>query len=526
MSTYEEAQRLGLIKEIKTEDKTVELLKTIQEGQIDLMVDLLNEDKTLVNKEDGAGRTPLHFAASHDRYLMIPILIQYGANVNGLDLDQYTPLVLAVKHKSDKSIEVLLEKGGDLNFKTSKNVTVMHQAAYNNDIKMMDYLVSKGAKMEGPWSEFGSPFMWACAEGHFEMMEKLFKMKVDVNDTDINQGTALHISAATGNSKVVLWLIAHAANVNAKTKDNSTPLHLAAEFENLEIMSLLIKNGAVLSQDDDFQTPYDIAKNKKNMNIQSLLLASYPELKILVNLKDKANKLFSKKEYKEAIEMYKEYLAKEEHYTIYSNISACYLQLENFEEAETFASKCIEKNPNFIKGYYRKGLALKRQGKAKKAIEVFQKVQEYGLNFEIPKDWKIKNILDEKKKKKYIITIPLEIEPEVPNQIHIQCTVQSSRFSFKKFLADEFAFMKELGSSKPPEEFHVDEITAETKITNLGYKYERIDWNVSIFQRRTKSCRFYLHQNGVLFRLSYSNKEDDFDDGFINDIVNKLIIKQ
>jgi ankyrin repeat protein len=116
MSTYEEAQQLGLIKEIKTEDETVELLKMIKLDDIEGMKELLNRDKSLVQKEDGSGSketssltflgTPLHFAASHDRHAMITILLEHGANVDSLDLDQYTPLVLAVKHKSHQSIQV------------------------------------------------------------------------------------------------------------------------------------------------------------------------------------------------------------------------------------------------------------------------------------------------------------------------------------------------------------------------------------------------------------------------------------
>jgi ankyrin repeat protein len=116
MSTYEEAQQLGLIKEIKTEDETVELLKMIKLDDIEGMKELLERDKSLVQKEDGSGSkenssliflgTPLHFAASHDRHTMISILLEHGANVDSLDLDQYTPLVLAVKHKSHQSIQV------------------------------------------------------------------------------------------------------------------------------------------------------------------------------------------------------------------------------------------------------------------------------------------------------------------------------------------------------------------------------------------------------------------------------------
>jgi stress-induced-phosphoprotein 1 len=158
--------------------------------------------------------------------------------------------------------------------------------------------------------------------------------------------------------------------VNAKTKDNTTPLHLSVQFEHLEIISLLLKNGAECLKDDELLTPYDLSNGNKK--IQQLLLNHFVELKKIIQLKEKGNTFFSKKQYPEAIQVYQEILGLDkDNHIIYSNLSACFFQLNQWEESLKNATKCVELNSRFIKGYYRMGVALKKMGKAKRAVEVF-----------------------------------------------------------------------------------------------------------------------------------------------------------
>jgi tetratricopeptide (TPR) repeat protein len=157
--------------------------------------------------------------------------------------------------------------------------------------------------------------------------------------------------------------------VNAKTKDNTTPLHLSVQFEHFEIISLLLKNGAKCSKDDELMTPYDLTSNK---TIQQLLLNHFVDLKKIIQLKEKGNTLFSKKQFQDAINIYEEILILDkDNFIIYSNLSACFFQLNQWEESLKYATKCVELNSTFVKGYYRMGVALKKMGKSKRAVEIF-----------------------------------------------------------------------------------------------------------------------------------------------------------
>lgn len=52
----------------------------------------------------------------------------------------------------------------------------------------------------------------------------------------------------------------------------------------------------------------------------------------------------------------------------YSNRSACFLKLGQPERAMDDASRCIELNPEFVKGHFRKGLALHAMGRYQEAL--------------------------------------------------------------------------------------------------------------------------------------------------------------
>lgn len=63
-------------------------------------------------------------------------------------------------------------------------------------------------------------------------------------------------------------------------------------------------------------------------------------------------------------------------HTLYGNTSACYYNLNKFEEALASAEKCIEVNPAWSKGYQRKGMALAGLNRIDECKEAFNKALE------------------------------------------------------------------------------------------------------------------------------------------------------
>ena len=76
-------------------------------------------------------------------------------------------------------------------------------------------------------------------------------------------------------------------------------------------------------------------------------------------LKQEGNKLFKEGKYTEACDRYTQALKHDpSNSVIYSNRSAAHAKLEKYDLALSDAMKCIELNPQWSKGYYRKTLAL------------------------------------------------------------------------------------------------------------------------------------------------------------------------
>lgn len=92
-------------------------------------------------------------------------------------------------------------------------------------------------------------------------------------------------------------------------------------------------------------------------------------------LKNKANEHFRKKEYDDAIKLYSKGIDKDpKNHILYGNRSFAYLKTECFGYAYLDASRAIELDNNYIKGYYRRAEAQMANGKFKEALKDLQTV--------------------------------------------------------------------------------------------------------------------------------------------------------
>ena len=94
-------------------------------------------------------------------------------------------------------------------------------------------------------------------------------------------------------------------------------------------------------------------------------------------IKARGVEAFKTKDFAKAIEEFAKAieLTPEDH-TLYGNTSACYYNLNQFEDALNSANKCIEVNPGWSKGYQRKGMALVSLNKKEEAKEAYSKALE------------------------------------------------------------------------------------------------------------------------------------------------------
>eukprot|EP00830_Metopus_es_P010388 TRINITY_DN1999_c0_g1_i1.p1 TRINITY_DN1999_c0_g1~~TRINITY_DN1999_c0_g1_i1.p1 ORF type:complete len:591 (+),score=196.13 TRINITY_DN1999_c0_g1_i1:70-1842(+) len=85
-----------------------------------------------------------------------------------------------------------------------------------------------------------------------------------------------------------------------------------------------------------------------------------------------AKEAFGKKDYAAAIKSYTEAISFDPtDHLLFSNRSACYASLTQYQDALDDANKCLELKPDFVRGYGRKGLALFYLKKHGEAIETY-----------------------------------------------------------------------------------------------------------------------------------------------------------
>lgn len=89
-------------------------------------------------------------------------------------------------------------------------------------------------------------------------------------------------------------------------------------------------------------------------------------------MKKEGNKVFAQKAYRLAIQYYSQAIEfNPVDHLIFSNRSASYSLLGSFVKALPDAERCIFINPDFAKGYFRKGVALKGLNRLKEALDAF-----------------------------------------------------------------------------------------------------------------------------------------------------------
>lgn len=128
----------------------------------------------------------------------------------------------------------------------------------------------------------------------------------------------------------------------------------------------------------EHRTPDTLSKlSEVEMIIKERELKAYVDPEKSLEEKSKGNECFQRGDYPTAIKHYSEAIKRNpDDAKIYSNRSACYQKLAEFKMACEDAEQCIKRDPKFVKGYIRKGMALLAMKKSTEAAEAFQEALE------------------------------------------------------------------------------------------------------------------------------------------------------
>ena len=190
---------------------------------------LLLEHGASVHLRNKNGQTPLHFAAEHDRIVVVALLLEFGAPVDAPDNDNMTPLCSLGILKGVAVAEVLLRHGASVHVRSKNGQTPLH---------------------------------WASRWGRPDVVALLLKSGADVDAQDDNAATPLHFIFTTSSQGNFL---------DDGYEDAGTELELSKE--GLEVIALLLEYGAnVRLQNDQGKTPLQVASAREREQIEQLFV--------------------------------------------------------------------------------------------------------------------------------------------------------------------------------------------------------------------------------------------------------------
>ncbi|MDI1226610.1 MAG: ankyrin repeat domain-containing protein [bacterium] len=241
---------------------------SIRNGNIEALGTLLFIDKLSPNAAVN-GSPMLHEAAKIENDRAISMLLQAGAEVNGVDGHGHSPLRIAIKSGNGVSVKKLLAAGADPMASAREDdgteptdeaiayrygSDVAHAVAMAVDRYRINDYVLKGKSEElesylkkgvepDTFDRFGkTALMEAVEKGAAGDTEVLLKHKADPNIATSAGETAMHIAAAGRDDTLIEKLYRAGGKMNVKTAEGLTPLQIAERHGNRPVMNAIRKH--------------------------------------------------------------------------------------------------------------------------------------------------------------------------------------------------------------------------------------------------------------------------------------------
>ncbi|XP_014665385.1 PREDICTED: ankyrin-1-like [Priapulus caudatus] len=157
-----------------------------------------------------------------DEYVLMDILLRYGADVDSRDRTGITPLMKACKHGGClETMIVLLSHAADVNARATARQdhrTALHYAVLAGDEVAATLLLQRGARVNlGGGYDAPTPLDVAILRDDLSMIVMLMEAGADVNAISSSVGTPLHVACAARlrhQAVIVHYLLAHGADPN------------------------------------------------------------------------------------------------------------------------------------------------------------------------------------------------------------------------------------------------------------------------------------------------------------------------
>lgn len=283
------------------------------------MMSLLLKSGVNKDKQDSAGRTPLHFAANvtplhHAANVIEPVvrlLLEAGANPNIADNHGETPLHCAAGKGQESIAKMLIQNGAAIDITDKHGRTPLHRAAANGQeaglveclcygglrdhldtqddqgetalhiilqkhgtkgVPAIKQLMQRGARMDIRDNRGRTAWTLASERGNEQALALCLEQYKYWNDPDEDGNYAIHHAVRNGNENMLRGLL-DKCWVNFTGENRQTALHMAADRGREAMVQLLLRKGADSGPiDDNRNTPLHLAAARADLGVARLLV--------------------------------------------------------------------------------------------------------------------------------------------------------------------------------------------------------------------------------------------------------------
>ncbi|KAK5701307.1 hypothetical protein LTR17_022721 [Elasticomyces elasticus] len=154
----------------------------------------------------GSGLLPLHQAAVTGQAAMCELLLERGAQADGLDDDKSTAMHYASASGYLPCVQVLLKGGADVTLRQRHGLTPAHWSAHKGHTEVLSLLLAKGAPINATAEEGATPLHLAANRGHLPavkvLLEKGADRTINADAWDGEEGTAAEMARSKGHARV------------------------------------------------------------------------------------------------------------------------------------------------------------------------------------------------------------------------------------------------------------------------------------------------------------------------------------
>ena len=263
-STNKKKNKKTRSKKQKGGDIDAKLYTAASQGNVDAVVNMLNDGADINKNSNLFSYTPLYVASRNGHVEVVNVLLERGADIDKATDSGETPLMVVSWMGHLEVVRVLLEQGADINKARHGGATPLYMASQNGQVDVVRVLLEQGAEIDKARNDGATPLYMASHNGHVEVVRVLVERGADINkatDSGYKPGhTPLIEASQQGQVDVVRVLVEQGADIDKAEENGITPLMIAADSGHLKVVEALIEYGAnVNAKTNEGDTAFDLA---------------------------------------------------------------------------------------------------------------------------------------------------------------------------------------------------------------------------------------------------------------------------